>query len=131
MNYQYSSDLIFPIAATVVGGLLVWVIIYLIKVVINQGKETGDLKTEITVLNNKVYGLTETLNTEIAQVESKLHEVELEIKQAADERLKLHQLVEDKLINFRNGLDEKLDKMFAKVNRISEDVAVIKSKQAK
>lgn len=131
MNYQYSSDLIFPIAATVVGGLLVWVIIYLIKVVINQGKETGDLKTEITVLNNKVYGLTETLNTEIAQVESKLHEVEIEIKQAADERLKLHQLVEDKLINFRNGLDEKLDKMFAKVNRISEDVAVIKSKQAK
>ncbi len=131
MNYQYSSDLIFPIVATVVGGLLVWVIIYLIKVVINQGKETGDLKTEITVLNNKVYGLTETLNTEIAQVESKLHEVELEIKQAADERLKLHQLVEDKLINFRNGLDEKLDKMFAKVNRISEDVAVIKSKQAK
>lgn len=131
MNYQYSSDLIFPIVATVVGGLLVWVIIYLIKVVINQGKETGDLKTEITVLNNKVYGLTETLNTEIAQVESKLHEVEIEIKQAADERLKLHQLVEDKLINFRDGLDEKLDKMFAKVNRISEDVAVIKSKQAK
>lgn len=131
MNYQYSSDLIFPIAATVVGGLLVWVIIYLIKVVINQGKETGDLKTEITVLKNKVYGLTETLDTEIAQVESKLHEVEIEIKQAADERLKLHQLVEDKLINFRNGLDEKLDKMFAKVNRISEDVAVIKSKQAK
>lgn len=131
MTSQYSSDLIFPIAATVVGGLLVWVIIYLIKVVINQGKETGDLKTEITVLNNKVYGLTETLNTEIAQVESKLHEVEIEIKQAADERLKLHQLVEDKLINFRNGLDEKLDKMFAKVNRISEDVAVIKSKQAK
>lgn len=131
MNYQYSSDLIFPIVATVVGGLLVWVIIYLIKVVINQGKETGDLKTEITVLKNKVYGLTETLDTEIAQVESKLHEVEIEIKQAADERLKLHQLVEDKLINFRNGLDEKLDKMFAKVNRISEDVAVIKSKQAK
>lgn len=131
MNYQYSSDLIFPIVATVVGGLLVWVIIYLIKVVINQGKETGELKTEITVLKNKVYGLTETLDTEIAQVESKLHEVEIEIKQAADERLKLHQLVEDKLINFRNGLDEKLDKMFAKVNRISEDVAVIKSKQAK
>lgn len=131
MTSQYSSDLIFPIVATVVGGLLVWVIIYLIKVVINQGKETGDLKTEITVLNNKVYGLTETLNTEIAQVESKLHEVEIEIKQAADERLKLHQLVEDKLINFRDGLDEKLDKMFAKVNRISEDVAVIKSKQAK
>lgn len=131
MTSQYSSDLIFPIVATVVGGLLVWVIIYLIKVVINQGKETGDLKTEITVLKNKVYGLTETLDTEIAQVESKLHEVEIEIKQAADERLKLHQLVEDKLINFRNGLDEKLDKMFAKVNRISEDVAVIKSKQAK
>lgn len=129
--YQYSTDLIFPIAATVIGGLLLWVIIYLIKLVVKQEKETGALKTEITVLKGKVFSLTEKIDTEIAQVEESIHDLKAEIKIGAEERMKLHQLVEERLMTFRNGLDEKLDKMFAKVNRISEDVAVIKSKQAK
>lgn len=125
------------IVVTVLGGILLWLFIYLLKIVIALNKAYGTLIEQqnqyvtiarFNILSGEFQNLSNMMHSGDAVQNERLRILDEGAAQSVNDRIKLHQIFEEKLVSFHNQMDIKVENLTEKINDLTNIVVRLDEK---